>query len=147
MIVFPKYLLDQRLKSIRYFNCALQLGYPWRVQRLPLQALAQLCGLQKLHIEGVSDGMIDSKNQDVIDLALWKAKKDHIIPFIRKLNYIKEVDVTLPILEAYLGKDVKIGHCRLHGIASIPETKENMSADSSSSPTRTIPSTPPQNQI
>ena len=131
MIFFPKYLLTQRLQSIRYFRCTLQLGYPWHVQRLPLQALARLRGLQRLHIEGKGPILFDSKSLDLIDLALWQERKHHIIQFVSKLNFIKEVDLYLPILEAHLGKDIKAGRCRVHGIVLLPETKKNASSASS----------------
>jgi hypothetical protein len=131
MIFFPKYLLTQRLQSIRYFRCTLQLGYPWHAQRLPLQALALLHGLQRLHIEGKGPIFVENKSLDLIDLALWQERKHHIIPFVRKLNFVKEVDLYLPILEAYLGKDVKAGRCRVHGIVLLPKTNEMASSASS----------------
>ncbi len=131
MICFPKYLLKQRLETIRCFHCTLQLGYPWHVQHLPLQALAELRGLRRLTIDGIGNGTIDSKNQVVIDLALWKARKHYIIPFIRELNYIPEVDVYLPIMESYLRKDFNVGHCRIHGIGPLSKTKDTTSDTSS----------------
>ena len=118
MIRFPNYLLKHRLHSIRSFHCTLQLGYPWHVQRLPLLALVELRGLQKLHIEGVADRLIDSRHQSMIDADFWRERKHHIIPFIRKLNFVKDVDLYLPILASDLGKDVRVGHCRVHGIVT-----------------------------
>jgi hypothetical protein len=123
MIYFPKYPLKQRLHSIRSFHCTLQLGYPWHVQRLPLLALVELRGLQKLHIEGVANGMIDSQNLHLIDANLWRQRKHHIIPFIRKLDFVKDVDLYLPILASDLGKDTMVGHCRVHGIVAPLATK------------------------
>lgn len=122
-IYFPKYLLTQRLHSIRTFHCTLQLGYPWHVQRLPLQALAQLRGLRRLRIDGVIDsGLVDSKKMEIISRELWKEKRGEIVPWVRKLDFVQDVDVYLPILEADLGNDVRIGkHCRVHGIASASE--------------------------
>jgi hypothetical protein len=117
-IYFPNYLLKHRLRSIRSFHCILQLGYPWHVQRLPLLALVELRGLQKLHIEGVADRLIDSRHQSMIDADFWRERKHHIIPFIRKLNFVKDVDLYLPILASDLGKDVRVGHSRVHGIVT-----------------------------
>jgi hypothetical protein len=81
-------------------------------------ALVELWGLQKLRIEGVADGMIDSRHQSMIDTDFWREKKHHLIPFIRKLNFVKDVDLYLPILASDLGKDVRVGHCRVHGIVT-----------------------------
>jgi hypothetical protein len=81
-------------------------------------ALVELRGLQKLHIEGVADGMIDSQELHLIDAQFWRQKKHHIIPFIHKLNFVKDIDLYLPILASDLGKDVRVGHCRVHGIVA-----------------------------
>lgn len=81
-------------------------------------ALVELRGLQKLHIEGVANGMIDSQNQRIVDANFWRERKHHIVPFIRKLKFIKDVDLYLPILASDLGEDVMIGHCRVHGIVA-----------------------------
>jgi hypothetical protein len=131
MICFPHYPLKHRLHSIRFFHCTLQLGYPWHAQRLPLLALVELRGLQKLHIEGVADGMIDSQYQSMIDANLWRQRKHLIIPFIRKLNFIKDVDLYLPILASDLGKDVRVGRCRIHGISTAGDLNKLESARSS----------------
>lgn len=111
-----KCLLEQRLHSIRYFELNLELGYPWHVMRLALDALTKMRGLKGLRIDGIAKGMIDGHDTDMIDLHQWRNRRDQIIPFISKLNFIKDVDVYFPILEADLGKDIRVGKCRIHGI-------------------------------
>jgi len=130
-IYFPKYLLKQRLHSIRSFHCTLQLGYPWGALRQPLLALVELRGLQKLHVEGATAGMIDSQNLHMIDAIFWRQRRHYIIPFIHKLDFIKDVDLYLPILASDLGKDIRVGHCRVHGIVAPLMTKQLESAGSS----------------
>jgi hypothetical protein len=79
----------------------------------------------------VADGMIDSQHQSMIDADLWRQRKHLIIPFIRKLNFIKDVDLYLPILASDLGKDVRVGRCRIHGISTAGDLNKLESARSS----------------
>lgn len=76
--------------------------------------------------------MIDGQDLDMMDADFWRQNKHHIIPFIRKLDFIKDVDLYLPILAADLGEDITIGHCCVHGIVSpLVVTKQLESARSS----------------
>jgi hypothetical protein len=88
-IYFPKYLLKQRLHSIRSFHCTLQLGYPWGALRRPLLALVELRGLQKLHIEGATDGMIDSQNLHMVDAIFWRQGGTTSFPLSASLILLK----------------------------------------------------------
>jgi hypothetical protein len=114
-----KYLLKQRLESIRHFRCTLEIGYPWHVMHIPLDALALMRGLKSLRIDGVANGMIDGEHTDVIDPTKWNDRKHHMLPSLRKLRYIDKVDVYLPILQSCLGLDARDGSIHIHGLKNL----------------------------
>lgn len=111
-----KYLLKQRLEGIRLFRCRLEIGYPWHVMHIPLEALALMRGLKSLRIDGEADGMVDGEDTDTIDPMKWRERKGHILSPLRQLQYIEEVDVYLPILDSSLGLDARVGSIRVHGL-------------------------------
>ncbi|KAE8549428.1 hypothetical protein TMatcc_000428 [Talaromyces marneffei ATCC 18224] len=118
-IDWTKFLLHQRLQTIRSAHFQLNLGYPWTAPFIgtALEVYAQLRALQKLCIVGIGEGMIDSKHADVIDAELWKERKHILIPLFRNYSFIKDVDIFLPIMQKTLVQQDKDAVCgpRLHG--------------------------------
>ena len=63
--------------------------------------------------------MIDcNSNIPLISDALWQEKKHLFIPQFKKLMYVREVDIFLPIRGEILAKNKedKLGHIRVHGL-------------------------------
>ena len=118
---WSRFLLTPRLEMIREAHFKLQLGYPWGAScyDTALSDLLKLKGLQKLCILGNSGGMIDC-NSDycMIDEDLWEEKKERFLTAFTKFDYIKEVDIFLPIPKKILVRngEEKLGHIRVHGL-------------------------------
>ena len=53
--------------------------------------------------------MIDSQRRPLMDAAFWRQRRHHIVPFVKKLSFVRDVDVYLPILVVDLGDDVRMG--------------------------------------
>ena len=118
---WAKFLLQSRLQMIRTMHFKLTMGYPWEAPcfRDALELLVTMKGLQKLCILGNSGGMIDcNSSRSIIDESLWQEKKSIFMTPFRKLDFIKEVDIFLPIPKEILVKhhEDKLGHIRIHGL-------------------------------
>lgn len=115
-----KYLRIERLETIRTVHFHWILGYPWEAptHSTALQAFAEMKNLQKLCILGQSIGLIDCTGMKLIEERLWCEKKKIFTPYFRKLQFIRDVDIILPMLNDVLVKarDTKIGKVRLHGL-------------------------------
>lgn len=84
-----------------------------------MDAFAGMKSLQNLCILGQSGRInYDSKRTELIDENLWNAKKYLFIPRFRKFDFIRNVDIFLPIMNDILikAKDTMIEEVRLHGL-------------------------------
>jgi hypothetical protein len=104
---------------IRTVHLQLKLGYPWNapLHKLLLENVPSMKGLQNLCIVGEAGGMIDLKDNDLIDANLWKNKKHIFLKLFRKFEFIRNVDIYLPMMHSILmcSKETVVPGARLHG--------------------------------
>jgi hypothetical protein len=118
---WSKYLLRPRLDMIRTAHIRLQMGYPWEAQNFQnvLDAAAKLKALQKLCILGNSGHMIDCDSDRIlIDEELWAEKKHIFMPAFQRFEFIKDVDILMPMRKELLVQDQEqlASNVRLHGL-------------------------------
>lgn len=80
--------------------------------------MASLRQLRKLCILAHGDKLIDLQDQRLIDAQLWAKKKHIFIAKWKKFDFIKDVDIFLPIAREVLREagDERVRNVRVHGV-------------------------------
>lgn len=117
---WTKCLLTQRLHTIRtvHFNWSLNHSWKGPPHEPTFEAFAGMKALRKLCIMGSAHFFIDGKRRVFIDAHLWTEMKDILLEASQMLDFIKDVDILLPIKQEFLVEqnDEVIGNLRLHGL-------------------------------